>query len=42
MMLAGLVLAFGVIDGAFLSAGVTRIFTPWSKVAYPYKNQAGA
>lgn len=38
-ILTGLVLAFGVIDGAFLSAGLTRIFTPWSKVAYPTKTK---
>lgn len=39
IVLTGLVLAFSVIDGAFLSAGVTRIFTPWSKVAYPTKTK---
>ena len=33
--LAALVLLFGVINGPFLAAGLARIFTPWTQIAYP-------
>ena len=36
---AALILAFAVINGPFIAAGFTRIFTPWSQVPYPTKTQ---
>jgi len=35
LVLAGVIFAFGVINGNFLSIGFSRIFTPWVAVAYP-------
>ncbi len=37
--LAGLVLVFAVINGPFLAAGLARIFTPWTQIAYPTKTK---
>jgi hypothetical protein len=37
--LAGLVLIFSAINGPFLAAGLARIFTPWTQVAYPTKTK---
>ncbi len=37
--LAGLVLLFALINGPFLSAGLARLFTPWTDIAYPTKTQ---
>jgi hypothetical protein len=37
--LAGLVLVFAVINGPFLAAGLTRIFTPWTEIDYPTKTK---
>jgi hypothetical protein len=37
--LAGLVLVFAVINGPFLAAGLTRIFTPWTEIEYPTKTK---
>ncbi len=39
MVLAALVLIFAVLRGPFLVAGLTRIFTPWTKIAYPTKTK---
>lgn len=39
MGLAVLVVIFAVLRGPFLAAGLTRIFTPWSSIAYPTKTK---
>ncbi len=35
MILAGVIVAIGVINGPFLLAGLTRIFAPWMVATYP-------
>ena len=37
--LAGLVIIFAVVNGPFLAAGLARIFTPWTEIAYPTKTK---
>ena len=37
--LAGLIIIFAVVNGPFLAAGLTRIFTPWTEIAYPTKTK---
>ena len=37
--LAGVVLVFAMINGPFLAAGLARIFTPWTEIAYPTKTK---
>lgn len=35
LVLAGVMLAIGVVNGPFLAAGIARIFTPWQAISYP-------
>ncbi len=35
LALAGVMVVFGLLDGPFLAAGLTRIFAPWVAIAYP-------
>ncbi|MDP6083537.1 MAG: hypothetical protein QF663_08775, partial [Verrucomicrobiota bacterium] len=35
LALAGVILLFVLLNGPFLAAGLTRIFTPWVEIAYP-------
>jgi hypothetical protein len=35
LVLAGLILVFGVVNGPFLAAGLARIFAPWVAIEYP-------
>jgi len=35
LALAGVMVVFGLLDGPFLAAGLTRIFAPWAAIAYP-------
>lgn len=37
LALAGVVFVFGLVNGPMLSAGISRIFTPWISVSYPTK-----
>ena len=39
LALAVVILVMGIVNGPFLVAGLKRIFTPWSTVAYPTKTK---
>ena len=39
LVLALIIVAFGVFNGPFLSAGIARIFPPWASIDYPTRTQ---